>query len=738
MAFSTIKSVATSVSNVLNDNSITRENIAGIQSSTKKYRPVYRVAITYPVTNLQGEIKPYTKIIAETSTEGGIVSTIIRHAGLGISDVLGMWIDSDDVAEPDKCVVLFRIDPELSKNTLEGNESISDEYLTHHRLFSVRNWLDVWIGYEIEPSLAVNIPLVTEKKGNIYPEFFGWYSETHLFSGPIVLVDRTINSNGDRMSITGFSAETILMQSRLMSVSNSSTYRIQMRRDPHTKEKYLRDVMLELFKSIVSYSEWEKKRKDATTFDKIYEDDAKLVGILFDDELLDSFLNQQDGYFVIGDFYWELMKDTIEEIIAMLENGSSSDNKKGRFPILDSYIGEDVFTAKDKFLMKSPVVIHKQPSFWEALQFILMPEISNLGGMGFRITKRISWANKFTPDSVIEGLKKKDNTFRAGMNVTLDVGHPGVKFQFFFAMEVDEIQELDRNIQTRFQYVPQADLPEVVLGNDVMELEAYLDYSTVFNSFRIFTRTYDRSAKFDLFFDRKPRETLFPIDAQDFINTLDSENRKLQDFWKAVLLDIRTYGEVRFPIAKWFAVPLSEVEKENMKTESASALDDAIRNILSANVELSKAMGHDGIAAMFKRYYFGGLEGTVYCVGNPSLKVNRYLRIRDVRKAFSTALNEPDKLTEVATNLANKVLDKIGIGLGVTYSEDTPMQLITNFVPPVNKRYFIWKVRHYYGPQSGFVTKAYFTQARSRAWRLVTRDVAGMLRQAQRVAREVK
>ena len=85
-----------------------------------------------------------------------------------------------------------------------------------------------------------------------------------------------------------------------------------------------------------------------------------------------------------------------------------------------------------------------------------------------------------------------------------------------------------------------------------------------------------------------------------------------------------------------------------------------------------------------------------------------------------------------------KIFDKIGIGLNKVSEGDTPMQLITNFQPPVNKRYFIWKVRHYYGPQNGYVTKAYWTQGRSRAWRLVTRDISGVLRQAQRVSREVK
>ena len=105
---------------------VVKTNLISAQNNVNQFRPVYKIAITYPVgSRLTGDLKTYTKIVADTTVvtanvvEGSPVkksvtdvSKIFKRAfGLGISDVLGIWVDSDDVATPDKATVIFRVDP---------------------------------------------------------------------------------------------------------------------------------------------------------------------------------------------------------------------------------------------------------------------------------------------------------------------------------------------------------------------------------------------------------------------------------------------------------------------------------------------------------------------------------------------------------------------------------------------------------------------------------------------------
>jgi hypothetical protein len=149
---------------------------------------------------------------------------------------------------------------------------------------------------------------------------------------------------------------------------------------------------------------------------------------------------------------------------------------------------------------------------------------------------------------------------------------------------------------------------------------------------------------------------------------------------------------------------------------------------------------------MFKRYYFGGLEGTVMTIGNPSLKAHRFLTIRNVRNATSVAFGGGTTFGDVGQLLRDKIFSKTLTRKGVkdafmavvpAENPPKPVDTVTKIKSPIDKSFFIWKVRHYLGPNAGYITKVYWTQSRSRAWRLHTRDIAGIMSQAQRISREL-
>jgi len=726
-----------------------------IQDSINLYRPVYRIAITYPINDGKDI---FTAIVADTSGVNAsylnnkslpypiiptfsakFIQEIKNKFGVGVNDVLGMWVDADDIASPDKSVVLLRVDPQVTIETVLGNKDIDDKYFAFNGLFSVRNYIDIWMGYK-------------KDDGTIYPESFDWYNSTHVFTGIIVAITRKYSSAGDSIAVVSYSPEIILMNSHYKNLKQGATtykllsYYIESNK---AKQKFYADALVELFSKLIPMSVWQKRNED-------------FLKATNPTEIPEKYL---DG-FPIGDFYWRLLKNTIVNTMRILR-GKKSDNTDSMagslpMPLFDTLIDKDIFHKQDnpRRKMKASIVANGNPSFWDILTMILLPEHSNNEGIGFKFIKHRSW-NMVKNSPSITFFEGKSSSTSHVFSHRLDpnfgitpysthIGHPGLWFQFYFAIERDEYQQLYEN-QNNPLYIGKNikkyvdfdyDVVKATLGKNIIDMETYIDYGTVYNSFRLMTKTnLQHSSKDELIHD-KAQVIDFPTSA-DQITRLVRGNDQIKKLWSNILLDQQLYGQQILPVVKWFAFDKASSKSDEEAQVHLGASKPVAQLLSVSEVPVSEVVSHYGITRMFRRYYFGGLEGSAMVIGNPQMQVGRFIAFRDIRNAVSTALG--------GLASSNNVLNKLNSMYGQNpaqygndrtlvdkYTQFNALQNILNFQLGVtNKFYYIWKTRHYYGAQKGFETKVYFTQTRSRAWRLQTRDIKDVLRQAQRIREEL-
>lgn len=709
----------------------------GIVTNYDKLRPVYRVAITFPTKSYDEDmIVPHTIIVADTSTvssnrlKSGF-KKVKKSAGFGITDVLGIWVDQDDVASPDKAVVIFNIDSKITAETVFGNKTIDDNYFTLNSVLSVRNWMDIWIGYE-------------QIDSTIKPDDFVYFSETHVFSGPIVLVNRNYSNAGDVIHVTGFSGEIILKNAKLKSLEeNNDDTLIIKATDSNGNQRSFNEGLYDLFNSIVPMSFWvsQLKAKRALTADKSSQGGTKPPTKITTTVKVKHPSETIQQAFVIGDFYWALFERGINHVKEILLHGRNIsgldkyDSGHKIPPLFDALITKNIFkysTNDPNRKLKSNITLDKNPNFWDSISYILKPERSNNIGLQFKLFKNHTWKMKHSrnqlDDIVEEGLDK----------------HSGVFFHFYFAIEIDEYDSLLRNIDkpgVADKIDAETEVQYITLGDDVIDIETYIDYTTVFNSFRFKVQGALRFKEGDPYTQKDPVTISFPLDHQKIGNLINPKNR-LRGFWASILLDLYVYGEQTLPVEKWFQIDV-QVHKDNVeKAMKQLAVDRSLADIIAGkyeqqyNTQATKdVLNNEGIARMFKRYYFGGLEGHAMNVGNPSLKVGRFLGIKDMRNTFNVATGSnfnPDKLASAIFGGFGKSDPKDDLGTKM-FRKITDFSLAT-----ANKTYYIWKVRHYLGAKSGYQTKVYFTQSRSRAWRLDTKeDIAQTMRTAQKVSKSL-
>lgn len=722
-------------------------NIVKLLRGVDNYRPVYKVQVTYPAYK-DGELVAESITVADTSTST-LADVLKKKIGFGVSEIIGMWVDTSDSEEPDKCMVLFRVDPELAVKSVRGEATpLDDDYFMFSEVFALHNWIDIWIGYQ----KVFDADIISK---NTIPDNFEWGSDTHVFSGRIVLADRNWDINGDRMIISAYSAEEIFFNhATYMSEESPRTLKISNIEGENIRNlRYYKDGMMELFSSIISVSDWEIKRERRR-------EEREASG-----ESEQTASERLEFYFVVGDFYWLMIEEGINKIITMLDGGAKKIDQvvkiNQEYPPLDKYINYKIFTEDSSFKMKAPLVVSgKNITFWKALKMMLLPEYSNASGIGFRVIKNRDFKAKIPiPLTVNDGTNK----------------HKGMWFQFFYELDVDEITEIvdklsssDRGFSKKTNFnniVPPEDIQQITFGLDIIDFEAYMDYTSSFNSFKIMTPTYKRSNNVRPDY-KGGSEFVFPLEHQDVIERLFSstDTDKIGEFWNNVLQDIRLFGERRFPVTKWFSYSPDDVEairasitesqiidvitnvvppttgdvpvsSTTKKVETYPINEEILKIIIDPSVDIKDIVGHKGIAHMFRRYYFGGLEGTAIVVGNPSLKAHRVLEVRDIRHGLNIGVSagfkrDPDELAE-------KIYDKVKLQHRKKIRGVEPIDLKTKFDPDYIKKYFIWKTRHYYGINSGYITKVYFTQSRSKAWRMVSRDTMGTLKQAQRIRDEI-
>ena len=119
--------------------------------------------------------------------------------------------------------------------------------------------------------------------------------------------------------------------------------------------------------------------------------------------------------------------------------------------------------------------------------------------------------------------------------------------------------------------------------------------------------------------------------------------------------------------------------------------------------------------------YFAGMGGSVFAVGGPTFKPGRLIDIKDERRTLG------DVIGSASYGAISKLINFRN------YTASPPSFTMKNF----DKVFYIWKVRHYIGVNSGYVTKIYFVEERNRAWQQYTDSIDQVIRAALGQAKQL-
>ena len=271
-------------------------------------------------------------------------------------------------------------------------------------------------------------------------------------------------------------------------------------------------------------------------------------------------------------------------------------------------------------------------------------------------------------------------------------GHPGVYVRYGFKFEIDGILH---QIEEERNYGPEM-RQEIILGRTAREFEGGIEYGTVFNTKQFMAKTGEEEGEL--------KDLICPT-GQTFLRNITAIGGgyvKHKDFWEALLDDISVYGECFNPVFTWIW---------GEGDQAVDLVDDEVAN---------------SVAQIMRESYFAGMGGSVFAVGNPSFKPGRVLDIRDERNSLGKDLKQ--RVERQVKARASKM------GLTFRQSPASPPALR---LKGVDKKFYIWKTRHYLGVKSGYITKLYFIEERNRAWQQYTENIDSIIRAALGQAKQL-
>lgn len=264
------------------------------------------------------------------------------------------------------------------------------------------------------------------------------------------------------------------------------------------------------------------------------------------------------------------------------------------------------------------------------------------------------------------------------------IGHPGVYVRYGFKFEIEGIKHQIENEKNYGQQMRQ----EIILGRTAREFEGGIEYGTVFNTKQFMVKMGEEVGKLS--------ELVCPTGKifYDKIKRGVGQFEEHKKFWNSLLDDISVYGECFSPITTW------------VWGEGDKSVDIMHENVGNA------------ITQKMRESYFAGMGGSVYAVGNPSFKPGRILDIKDERSNLSE---------DVMKKVSSKVKRRISKMINVRSVPASPPALR---LKNIDKQFYIWKVRHYLGVNSGLITKIYFCEERNRAWQQYTENIDAVIKAA--------
>jgi len=278
-------------------------------------------------------------------------------------------------------------------------------------------------------------------------------------------------------------------------------------------------------------------------------------------------------------------------------------------------------------------------------------------------------------------------------------GHPGVAVRYGYKHEISNIRAKTQGIGTGTPSYGSMFQQRLILGLDAREFEAGIEYGSVFNVGKFMAKP---SA------DTKSHKLLLCPLNKFFFNLVTGSGNSYQKeskLWEYIMNDIRMYGPTYNPMRRW------------LYGKDGNYID------------LKEQEVADYIARSMREFYFAGMTGSVFAVGNPSMKPGRVLEITDQRKILG--FPRADRVADLASKARRTLYEKVA---KVDPYEGVPIFTMKD----IEKRFYIWKIRHYFGATSGYITKVYFTETRHRGWQRHVSSISTLITQALQQFKQVR
>ena len=613
-------------------------NVARTTFDTQRnMRPVYKVMISTPMWNKNNtDITVHRTIIADTSRPFTSPFTFSGERKRG-SPILGLWVDQSDITEPDKAIIVMQ-------NPFRSDAEMQESNLIQFPQFGIRNWLDIWMGFApISPvgyaslastagSLASSIlgAEIAAKVPLTYPDAFFFGNESHVFSGPIVSVNRKVGK-GDRIQLVAFSPIIIL---RSMVAKKFSI--------PVTNMNVGTLITHVINNNIYKYGNIAKGKMDAIPY---YD------GI--------------DQHFYMGMFPHKMFSGGNNKIRVSPINVYHNPDEP-HFHTKPYKDEQDVATAMETTphsVVTADIkgkVINKKCSLYDFF-FNEMTNPTKTGGLVGLYAQ------------VMPAFAKRNNIYDAFRD---GEGHPGVFIKYGFKFETQDISD-----QIKSKAFDKVMKQEAWIGRNVIEMEAGVEYGTLFNTREVMTTDSGQRGK--------AKFVKVPL-SEEFLGERDLSK---DPFWSALLEDISIYGESAYPGQEWIYGKFAD----GIDITSDEIFESPIKNLM-------------------RRTYFSGMGGSMFMLGHPSFKPGRVLKVVDRRYA-------PRRAEDIAVNLIR------GSAISKMKKSAVPTAMRLKGMEH-DIEFYIWKTRHYMGVGSGYVSKVYFIEERNRSWMAHTESIDDIIKKA--------
>ncbi len=589
----------------------------------------------------------------------------VNFLGKSDSPILGLWVDQSDLLEPDKVILLMQ-----NPVSHEGGTFESDILRFPH--FGVRNWIDVWMGYApLTPGRSVmNLGQIADWIDMMSLKIPGLDKVAFTLPDPFFFGNESHIFSGPIVSIK---REIKPSGDRLQLIGFSPVIILRQMRAREfkvDKDITLEEAVLHAARSVEVFPHLRESVEGFTRdHNKFY---------------FGQFNWKMFGYdsYNINTAFGRMTSARITKVTPVVFDPSIAAGIRKKYPLSNPLRDADEILTKirdEKFKLRSKIEPSNKTTLYDILfRRLTDPTLTGLYGLYAFIRP--------TPTTSTDSMQ----AFRDGK------GHPGVHIRYGFKFEIEGILHQIRGVKPP-NYGPEM-RQEITLGRTAREFEGGIEYGTVFNTKQFMLKTGENVGEISslvcptgsFFFEKIKRG-----------GTSEGRFTDHEKFWESLLDDISVYGETFNPITTWIW------SEEDQDTDV-----------------MSKEIG-DSITQTMRESYFAGMGGSVYAVGNPSLKPGRVLDIKDERTALSEDLTK--KIEDTAKSRISKLINVRSI------PASPPALRLKN----IDKMFYIWKVRHYLGVRSGFITKIYFIEERNRAWQQYTESIDQVIRAALGQAKQL-